>query len=196
MSEVLFETRDVYSRVLSAEEIGLVQNFFDANPEYFLTVNGQPAAPDQAHADFNDVPPAHLGFASRWFAGVFDRSHELVGVVEVLSDFVVPGVWHIGLLMLASRLHGRGIAAPLYASLEDWMRREGTVWLRLGVVVGNAKGERFWFKHGFFEVRVRAGIDTGGRVNSLRVLVKPMSDRDLASYLALMPRDRPGSSLP
>ena len=49
------------------------------------------------------------------------------------------------------------------------------------------------------EVRVRENIDTGGRLNTLRVMVKPLAaagTSDLACYLASVPRDQPGSTLP
>ncbi len=76
------------------------------------------------------------------------------------------------------------------------MGRAGARWLRLGVVEGNASAERFWARQGFQQVRTRAGVDTGGRVNTLRVLVKPLAAEPLAAYLALLPRDQPGSGLP
>ena len=56
---------------------------------------------------------------------------------------------------------------------------------------------------GYAEVRVRENIDTGGRLNTLRVMVKPLPAAGnehlahyLARYLALVPRDQPGSALP
>nr|MCU0814782.1 GNAT family acetyltransferase [Burkholderiaceae bacterium] len=84
----------------------------------------------------------------------------------------------------------------LYAALEGWTAREGARWLRLGVVAGNVRAERFWAARGFAEVRVREGVDTGRRLNDVRVLVKPLAGDDAATYLGLVPRDRPDSTLP
>jgi hypothetical protein len=64
------------------------------------------------------------------------------------------------------------------------------------VVAGNTRGERFWQACGFVESRRHEGIDTGGRLNTLRLLVKPLQGGTLEDYLALVPRDRPGAPRP
>jgi RimJ/RimL family protein N-acetyltransferase len=193
---VLFSSADVRVRTLGADDVPRLQVLFDRNPEYFRAVNGRHAAPDEAQTEFDERPPAHLSYRDRWFMGLFDRSDELVGHAGVLSDLMAPGIWHVGLLVLATRLHGRGVAVPFHAAMEAWMRAGGARWLRLGVVAGNARAERYWDKVGYREVRVRAGIDTGGRINDIRVLVKPLYGQPLAEYLELVPRDRPDSALP
>lgn len=195
---VLFESAAIGARRLAAHEVPALQAFFEANPEYFQSINGRPPLSDEAQTEFDELPPAHLGFGERWMLGLFDRRDgQLVGVAALLSDFVAAGVWHVALFLLASHLHGQGRAGELYAAMETWMRQGGARWLRLGVVAGNAKAERFWAKLGYLEVRRREGIDTGGRINTLRVLVKPLAEGvSLDAYLELMARDRLGSLLP
>jgi RimJ/RimL family protein N-acetyltransferase len=192
------ETPRLLARELSRDEVPLLQAFFDANPEYFETINGRRAHPDEATSEFDDLPPAHMTFTGRWMLGLFakDDGARLVGHAGLLSDLCAPGVWHIGLYVLASDRHGHGDAGPMLQALEDWMVGGGARWIRLGVVAGNAKAERFWDKHGYREVRRREGVDTGGRVNDLRVMVKSMQGEPIERYLALVPRDAPGSTLP
>lgn len=192
----LFEAGQVCARVLQAGEVPLVQTLFDENPEYFQSVNGRNAHFNEARLEFEERPPPHLVYSRQWFLGLFDRSRELVGVAVVTSDLCAKGVWHLALFLLASRLHNTGIAGPLYAALEAWAARSGAAWLRLGVVKGNAKAERFWSKNGFEEVRTRPGVETGGRLNDVRVLVKTLRGESIRTYLALVPRDHPGSDLP
>ncbi|MBI3147426.1 MAG: hypothetical protein HYZ17_02800 [Betaproteobacteria bacterium] len=69
-------------------------------------------------------------------------------------------------------------------------------WLRLGAVVGKQRTERFWRRCGFQEVRPRLRVNTGGRLNDLRVMVKVLGRRSLSDDLALVPRDQPESDLP
>jgi GNAT superfamily N-acetyltransferase len=196
-ASALFEAAGLHARELRADEVPQLQALFDANPGYFVSVNGRPAKPDEARAEFDEMPPPHLGFSRRWCLGLFDRGHTLVGVAIVVADLGAPGVWHLALYLLATAMHGRGVAGPTYAALEAWVRGQGARWLRLGVVEGNTRAQRFWARQGFQAVRQREGIDTGGRINTVHVLVKPVTaGADLAAYLALMPRDRPGSTLP
>jgi GNAT superfamily N-acetyltransferase len=194
-SRPLFETPRFVAHDLGAADMPLVQGMFDANPEYFLCVNGRLPHADEAQLEFAELPPPHLSFTRKWFVGLFDRAGALQGVAVVLSDLSAPTVWHVALFLVATGLHGSGAASLMYDGLEAWMRQGGARWLRLGVVQGNARAERFWQRCGYREVRLREGVDTGGRVNTIRVLVKPLATSPVDDYFALVPRDRPGSPL-
>ena len=65
--------------------------------------------------------------------------------------------------------------------------------LRLGVIAGNARAERFWGRAGSVAVRRREGIARGRKVNTVRVMAKPLAGGALPDYPARVPRDRPGS---
>ena len=67
----------------------------------------------------------------------------------------------------------------------------GREWLRLGVVHGNLRAERFWDALGYVEARTRQGVELGKLVNTVRVMVKPLAGGTLARYLTLVGRDRP-----
>ncbi|MDH5264795.1 MAG: GNAT family N-acetyltransferase, partial [Betaproteobacteria bacterium] len=109
----------------------------------------------------------------------------------VVSDLLAAGVWHIGLFIVATPLHGTGTAQALYAGLEDWIRSSGARWLRLNVVVGNLPAERFWNRAGYREVRQRGGVEIGRRINTVRVMTKPLANGTPAEYLRIVARDRP-----
>lgn len=42
---------------LDASHEALLQNFFDANPAYFLAVTGEPAGPTEAREEIDSRPP-------------------------------------------------------------------------------------------------------------------------------------------
>ena len=200
----IFESSALFARELRPDEVPRLQAFFDANPGYFIAVNGRPPHADDAQTAFDEMPPPHLGFSRRWFLGLFSREQAeqaaeapLAGVAIVVSDLGARGVWHLALFFVDGALQGRGVASELYAAMEAWVRGQRAQWLRLGVVEGNLRAQRFRSREGFQAVRSREGIDTGGRLNTVHVLVKPMAAQaDLAAYLELTPRDWPGSSLP
>ena len=181
---------------LTELDITQLQAFLDANPEYFLAVGGLPPRSDEARQEFRDLPPPHMPFKGRWLIGFTDGSGQLIGMASVLSDFLAPHVWHLGLFIVATSLHGSGTATALYGALEDWMKVNGAAWVRLGVVVGNQRAERFWQKVGYAEVRKRFDIQIGDRINTLRVLAKPLAGGEIGGYLMLVERDRPDSVLP
>ena len=198
-AELCFASAALSARVLRADEVPALQALYDANPEYALIVNGRRPGPNEAQADFDERPPPQLSYRQQWQFGLFDAAEALVGVAIVTADLCAVGVWHIALFLLATRLHGQGLATPIYAALEDWAKTQGARWLRLGVVRGNGRAEQFWQRLGYREVRVREGVDTGGRINTLRVMVKALPAAGLAEleiYLRLVPRDRPGAESP
>jgi GNAT superfamily N-acetyltransferase len=192
----LFETKNFRACEIAASEVPQIQGLYEANPDYFLAVYGQAPEANAAWEEFDELPPQHLGFTRRWFAGLYDRSDHLIGVAVVVSDLAAPSVWHIAFFMVATVLHGSGAASEIYAALETWARESGAKWMRLGVVQGYTRPERFWQKHSYQEVRVRDGLTYGNRTHTVRVLIKPMYAATVAEYLEAVPRDRPGSSLP
>jgi GNAT superfamily N-acetyltransferase len=177
--------------VLGAADLPALQQFFGENPESFLTVNGVPPRADEAKLEFEDRPPADMPYGNIFALGFYDPDEGMVGMASLLSDFLAPRVWHIGLFIVASGLHGTGIATRLYEALEAWMRNQGAAWLRLGTVLGNAKAERFWEKMGYWEVRRRSNVQIGNTAHTLRVFAKPLTGGTLDEYLRLVARDRP-----
>jgi GNAT superfamily N-acetyltransferase len=168
----------------------LLQRFFDANPEYFLAVSGEPAGPDEAHEEIRGEVPAGMSWTRKWLLGWVDAAGELAAMADGVVDLLAPGVWHIGLYIVATSRHGRGDARALYRSVESWAVQSGAAWMRLGVVAGNARAERFWEAQGFVETRTRT-VEMGQRTNTVRVMHKPLAGGTVEQYLALVPRDRP-----
>jgi GNAT superfamily N-acetyltransferase len=188
---VLFETGDCCAKVLGAADLPTLQQFFDENPEYFLTVNGLPPRAGEARLEFEDRPPPDMPYDRIFVLGFHDPDGRMVAMASLLSDFLAPRVWHLGLFIVASALHGTGIARRIYAALEAWMRSEGAAWVRLGAVLGNAKAERFWERAGYREVRRRNNVEAGNKVHTVRVFAKPLSGGSMDEYLHLVERDRP-----
>jgi GNAT superfamily N-acetyltransferase len=176
---------------LTPAHVTLLQRFFDTNPEYSIAVGGEPAGPQAAHDEIHDAPPAGWGFTKMWVIGYVDENDALAAMANVVSDLLVPRVWHLGLFIVATSRHGAGDAQVLYRGLESWAATNGAQWLRLGVVEGNARAERFWTAQGYVETRKRSGVEIGKRVNTVRVMVKPLTNGSIEQYLSLVSRDRP-----
>jgi GNAT superfamily N-acetyltransferase len=186
----LFHAGPLRAVELDAGDVPALQRFFEANPEYFFDVTGQAPAADEALHELHDAPPADMTLSRTWLVGFVDDAGALVAMANVASDFMAGGVWLIGLFVVASSLHGTGTSEAVYRALESWMRGNGARWIRLAVVVGNPKPERFWRKVGYTDVRRRTGVTMGQRVNTLRIMVKPLAGGEVPEYLALVARDR------
>lgn len=192
----LFTTDGYTVRNLRRDELPALQTLFEANPGYFQTVSGRPPQPDEAQVEYDELPPPHLAFNERWFAGVFSPDGVLRGVLILVSDLAASGVWHIALFLLDGAARGTGVAQRLHAALEDWARRRGAVWMRLSVIRGNAVAERFWARCGYQEVRTRPYVNASGQPVTAIVMIKALAGGTTAEYLTRVPRDVPGSALP
>jgi GNAT superfamily N-acetyltransferase len=176
---------------LTPERAPLLQTFFQANPAYYLATSGEPAAPGEALEEITSQVPAHMPFTKKWIFGYAGEDGALIAMANVITDLLARSVHHIGTFIVATERHGSGQAQILYRGLEQWAKGHGAAWLRLGVVQGNARAERFWTSQGYLPVRERPGIEMGSRVVTVRNMVKPLVDGTLEEYFSLVPRDRP-----
>ena len=147
-----------------------VAAFFVENPDYFHIVHGCAPQPDEARDEIDDRLPEGWSFTRKWKIGYFDGTGALVAMVSIVSDLLAPGVWHMGLFMVASSLRGRGIARQLHRELEDWAAEQGARWLRLSVVFANVRAEGFWRACGYVEARTRDGIELGQLLHRVRIM--------------------------
>jgi len=192
----LFDVGAFQAHELTEADLPALQDFFVANPDYFLAVNGMAPRPDEARHEFDDRPPPEMPFNEVYVVGFVDKAGRLLAMASVISDLVADHVWHIGLFIVATSLHGTGTATALYAGLEGWLKERGARWIRLGAVAGNTRAERFWERLGYVEVRRRSGPHLGNRTHTVRVFVKAVRNSDIDEYLRVVARDRPDSQLP
>jgi GNAT superfamily N-acetyltransferase len=173
---------------------GALQEFFEANPLYFLAVHGAPAQPDEAHEEIFEELPAGWPFTQKFVFGYQDERGQLAAMANVVSDLLATGVWHVATFIVETERHGTGDAQAIYESLEGWALRNGARWMRLGVVQGHARAESFWVRQGYLRVAEREGVVIGLRTNVIRVMAKPLFGQPLSEYYALVERDRPPSA--
>ncbi len=177
--------------VLWVDDIPALQTFYDANPGYSRLVMGRDPHPTEAFDDFHDLPPPEFPMNKKLMIGLVDTDRHLIGVADIVSDLFAKDVWHIGFFMIAESRHGSGIGGYFYQVLEHWMQQQGARWLRLGVVSGNRRGEMFWRRCGYEQVRTRDNYALGDLRHTLLVMAKPLGTNTLVTYLERVARDRP-----
>ena len=176
---------------LTPEFAPLLQKFFNDNPAYFLATSATPADPDSAWEEITEQVPAEFSYTKKWVVGYTDTKGSLAAMANVITDLPVTSVFHVGTFIVATERHGNGEAQALFHGLENWALGNGAAWMRLGVVEGNTRAERFWVSQGFIPVRRRPGILMGTRLVTTQIMVKPLAGGTLEQYLALVARDRP-----
>ncbi len=175
---------------LTPDRAPLLQKFFDENPAYFIATSGEPAGPGEAVEEITSKLPAGWSFTKKWVIGYAESHGSLAAMANVITDLLAPSVFHIGTFIVATARHGSGDAQLLYSELEQWAAANGAAWLRLGVVQGNTRAERFWNSLGYAPVRERPGIQMGSRSVTVQTMVKPLTESTFERYLSLVPRDR------
>ena len=70
---------------IGADLVPRLQRFFDANPGYFLAVNGEVAGPGEADEEVHGTLPTGWPFTRKWVVGIIDGSGELVAMMNVVS---------------------------------------------------------------------------------------------------------------
>lgn len=168
-----------------------LQAFFEANAAYFLALSGAPAGPREAEECLASRPPDGWRHQRKWMLFFVDADGAVIGMADLLAGLFAPAVWHLGLFVAATPLHGGGMPHAMYAGLEAWVRSRGARWVRLGVVERNVRAARFWQRVGFTEVRVRPDYEVGGGRHRLHVLAKPLGAPDWEWYRRNVPRDDP-----
>lgn len=191
MARELFEVEGLAAFEVAEADLDDLQRLLGGAPRYEELAAGGPVPADAARETYDARPPADWTYSRRWLVGFREeQGGELVAIADVVTDLLAAGVWHIGLFLLPERLHGTGLAQRAYAALESWMRNGGARWLRLGVIEGNVRAERFWRRLGYAEVRKRQGVVMGRRTHVILVMAKSLGGRPLDEYLSLVPRDR------
>ena len=141
----------------------MLQRFFEENPEYFLPCPARGRMRTRRGRSSRSARRPDWPWDGKWTIRFVDADGAIAGAGRRRVEPPAPGVWHVGLFIVATRLHGSGRASDAFDALEGWIRDGGAQWLRLNVAVGNTRAERFWERTGFAEVRRREGVRTAGR---------------------------------
>ncbi|MCA3211823.1 MAG: GNAT family N-acetyltransferase [Burkholderiaceae bacterium] len=172
-------------------DLPAIAAFYAESPEYLRMVEAREPAPQDALEFLSAVPPPELSYRDHYALLLRDACSRIDGLMMVATDLPATGVWHLSLMMVATRLHGRGLAQAAYGAYEAWARASGACWLRLGVVEQNVRARRFWQRQGYVEIRRREGVAMGDCLSTVLVMWKPAANASLGEYLAAAPRDRP-----
>jgi GNAT superfamily N-acetyltransferase len=146
-----------------------LQALFDVCADYALIVDGEPFSPTAAEEEFTAGPPGKA-LDDKFVYGLVDPHGEIAGLLEGMRDYPEPGVWWIGLLLLAPEVRGQGVGRRLIEGFIEYARLQGAVRLMLGVVEENRAAYRFWEQMEFTRVRTTEPRPFGRKVHAVHVM--------------------------
>lgn len=171
-------------------DLPAIAAFYAESPEYLRLVEAREPQSQDALEFLSAVPPPEFSYRDHYALLLRDASGRVDGLMMVATDLPATGVWHLSLMMVATRLHGGGLAQAAYGAYEAWAQASGACWLRLGVVEQNVRARRFWQRQGYVEIKRREGVAMGEVQNTVLVMWKPAANASLDEYLAAASRDR------
>ena len=135
-------------RQLSENDAEAVQSLLGQCGDYFRLHEGGSVPPNAAAELFTELPPGKLQ-KDKFVFGVEKPDGTLAGVVDFVRNFPEPGVWMLGLLLLAPGERGRGMGRAVHTELVQWAKALGARSVRIGVIEENRGGARFWDSLGY-----------------------------------------------
>lgn len=130
-------------RAFEERDVAPLQALFDEDPEYF-EINGR-AFPVEEMRDA--IPPGRT--RDDKFLFVLERGGRPEGILDLIRGYPEPQIWHLGLIFLSKRVRGGGQGRRCLHGLYDWVRTQGGLVLRLGVVEPNVKARHLYATEGF-----------------------------------------------
>ena len=115
--------------------------------DFFTLVAGQSLAAEAAR-HLLESRPLGVEPAQKHVIG-FNRSGEIVAIVDLLAGFPREAEWYVGLLLLAPTERTRGLGTAVWNAMEVWIGAAGGRQIRLIVQEQNPAAARFWRSVGF-----------------------------------------------
>ena len=188
----VFATDEFVVHEATRADVSELQALVEANPEYWLLTRGQLPPADFAAQCFEHYPPADMTYSANLILLVRDaRISKLIGQLDVATDLMIRGVYHLGYFMIATQAYGTGLGYRLYKAYERWTLQREARWLRLGVFEANTRAEAFWRRLGYLELKRQDNYRFGNLSHTLITMLKPLSGATVDEYLEAVPRDRP-----
>ncbi|MGP9680457.1 GNAT family N-acetyltransferase [Brachybacterium sp. AOP3-A1-3] len=134
-------------RPLTTDDAAAVNALLLRSPEYTRTVRGREVAEEDALEILTALPP-RVDAPAKSVIGLIDPEGVLRGLCDIVTHWPEPGTAHIGLLLVDSTAHGRGLGRLLHDSVLAQLRADGGVRrLRAGVVATNEDRARGFWEH-------------------------------------------------
>ena len=138
------------ARLLSENDLPMVQTFFEDNKDYFILTGSSGPEPNEAEQMLNELPEGKSKDDKFWI-GLFDNE-KIISFIDVVQNYKSEGEWIIGHYIIDINYRHKSIGSKLLNSLENILISLKANGLRVVVQEQNEAGFSFWTKMGFSEI--------------------------------------------
>lgn len=140
-------------RKLTEDDVDIVYQLSLGNPMYFEYC--PPAVTKESIIQDMSALPPRTTKKEKYYVGYFEQNH-LVAVADLIVKYPNEQTAFVGFFMMAIEYQKKGIGSKLVKELEEFFRKNGYRYIRLGFVKGNPQSEAFWKKNGFIPTGIEA----------------------------------------
>lgn len=130
----------------------ILQDLYVRCSDYHELEEGIPTRPGAAEHLLTALPPNKV-LRDKFVIGLQTSEGRLIGVLDVIHNYLGEREWWLGLLMLEPEMRASGLGGQLYRAVARAVEGRGGTSIYLGVLEQNASAERFWRRQGFEELR-------------------------------------------
>lgn len=163
-----------------------LQRLLERCSDYYELHEGWPTPADAGEYELNLDPTVVPKTANILVLALEGRDGALDGMVQILTDCPEPGIWWVGLLVVAPELRGHGKGSQLVQRALAAAAEAGIRTIQLAVSLKNPRGLKFWERAGFRDTEKRFSVTTrSGHVDDGLIMVRDLSDDLKPCFLAL-----------
>lgn len=141
---------DVTLEVLTKDDLLTLQVLLEKCSDY-LTFQDEEPVKSSAAQDLFTARPDGIENKDKVILGILNDQKQLVGVFDLIKSYSGPRTLSLGLMLIDPYSRGQGIGNEAYQLVEEWSISQSFNKVRLGVLLGNNKGLRFWKNMGYSE---------------------------------------------
>lgn len=137
---------DYEIKLLGEGDILPLYNLCVSNPGYYRYMKCEPDR-DTLKGELTALPPGKR-LEDKYFAGIY-RGGQMIAILDLIVGYPDPETAFIGWFMVDGAWQGRGFGRKFVAELWAFLKANGFSQVRLGCIVENVEGRRFWERNGF-----------------------------------------------
>lgn len=137
---------------ISIDDCKIVEKLCIECSDYFILHDGTLPNTKDIKGIFFDLPP-NKGYEDKFVLGIFTSQNKLIGIVDIVRDYPTVGEWMLGLMLIAPNQRNNGLGTTVHKIVSDWAMSLGAKSFRIGVIQENDKGNKFWSRLGYINIK-------------------------------------------